>query len=90
MFNSINGLFLPGGGVDFNTQHQYWNELTTFYSLALKVRGFIVVIISLIIVPPHPFIVLMYTNRQTKLETISQFGVHVWDSKRYASSKHKT
>jgi len=36
MFNSINGFLLPGGGVDFGTQHQYWQTLTTIYNLAVK------------------------------------------------------
>jgi len=36
MFDSINGFLLPGGGVDFGTQHQYWINLNTIYSLAVK------------------------------------------------------
>lgn len=39
IFNSINGFLLPGGGVDFGTQHQYWQTLTTIYSLALKANA---------------------------------------------------
>jgi gamma-glutamyl hydrolase len=36
LFSSINGLLLPGGGVDFGTQHQYWNTLSLFYKLAVQ------------------------------------------------------
>lgn len=39
MFNSINGFLLPGGGVDFGTQHQYWTTLSTFYALAMKANA---------------------------------------------------
>lgn len=36
LFNSINGFLLPGGGVDFGTQHQYWNTLSLIFNLAVK------------------------------------------------------
>jgi len=39
LFNSINGFFLPGGGVDFGTQHQYWTTLTSIYTMAIKANA---------------------------------------------------
>eukprot|EP00026_Physarum_polycephalum_P012768 Phypoly_transcript_13097.p1 GENE.Phypoly_transcript_13097~~Phypoly_transcript_13097.p1 ORF type:complete len:315 (+),score=38.94 Phypoly_transcript_13097:117-1061(+) len=39
LFNSLNGFLLPGGGVDFGTQHQYWTTLSTFYALAIKANA---------------------------------------------------
>ncbi|KYQ88154.1 peptidase C26 family protein [Tieghemostelium lacteum] len=36
LFNSINGLLLPGGGVDFNNETQYTDNLQFLWNLAIK------------------------------------------------------
>lgn len=36
LFKSINGILLPGGGVDFGSQHQYWNTLSLLFNLAMS------------------------------------------------------
>jgi len=36
LLNSVNGVLLPGGGVDFGTQHQYWATLTSIYNYVVE------------------------------------------------------